>query len=257
MATFDKLYSQYYDLIYREKPYAEEGRFVSQLLTKNSENKVDSILELGCGTGRHMEFWPQPVARYCGVDLSAAMLEIARERFNKQTHSFINQNICQLDLKGQKFSSVISLFHVASYQNSNADFLSFLTGANRALDQGGVFVFDFWYGPAVLRDPPQTKTLKKQDDQIEVIRLTTPEYDFDGNVVNIDFQIAIRSKSTGESIETSEQHSMRYFFLPELKLFAELAGFQMCSAQKWGGDQPLSDKTWYGVVVLKKVKETP
>ena len=35
---------------------------------------------------------------------------------------------------------------------------------NKHLKNGGIFIFDFWYGPAVLRDLP-TKRVKKVENK--------------------------------------------------------------------------------------------
>ena len=43
-------YSRYYDLLYRDKDYAAESLYVSQLIKTHSPDAV-SIMEIGCGTG--------------------------------------------------------------------------------------------------------------------------------------------------------------------------------------------------------------
>lgn len=254
MTAFNRLYSLYYDLLYQSKNYLAESIYVSQLINENSKIKVNSILELGCGTGRHIEVWPTAIESYCGVDISPNMLELAQEKFKNKNFKFINQDVCELNLDDTKFSSVISLFHVASYQNSNANFLAYLKSANKNLDMNGTFVFDFWYGPAVLRDSPQIKFIERENDQIKMVRFTSPLFDFNNNLVNIEFKISVNDKMTGDTFETVEKHSMRYFFLPEIAMFAELAGFKVEVEEQWMESKRLSDKTWYGVVVLKKIK---
>ena len=254
MTAFNRLYSLYYDLLYQDKNYLAESIYVNQLITENSKNKINSILELGCGTGRHIEVWPTTIESYCGVDISPSMLELAQEKFKNKNFKFINQDVCKLNLDGAKFNSVVSLFHVASYQNSNENFLAYLKSANKSLDIDGTFVFDFWHGPAVLRDPPQTKFIERENDQIRMMRFTSPSFDFNSNLVNIEFKIIVKDKKSGETFETVEKHSMRYFFMPEIALFAELAGFKVEVEEQWMGAKNLSDKAWYGVVVLRKIK---
>src|SRR6186713_1983904 len=45
-------YSQYYDLLYRDKDYAAEAGYVARVVERERPGKK-SLLDLGCGTGRH------------------------------------------------------------------------------------------------------------------------------------------------------------------------------------------------------------
>jgi len=45
-------YAAYYDLLYKEKNYAEEAEYIHGLIQKNTPG-AKTILELGCGTGQH------------------------------------------------------------------------------------------------------------------------------------------------------------------------------------------------------------
>ncbi|GHV24252.1 hypothetical protein AGMMS49959_19370 [Planctomycetales bacterium] len=61
------------------------------------------------------------------------------------------------------------------------------------------------------------------------------------------------NQKRGGGLETvKEQHIMRYFFLPEIKYLAEKAGLTVVASYKWLTQEPLSDKSWYGLVVLRK-----
>ena len=46
---------------------------------------------------------------------------------------------------------MISLFHVMSYQTDNNDILSAFQSARNALNIGGIFIFDVWYGPGCVK----------------------------------------------------------------------------------------------------------
>src|SRR5690606_25042100 len=93
-----------------------------------------------------------------GIDLSEDMLKIAetRRKGKENKLNFSHSNIQDLSLD-KKFDIVVSLFHVMSYQNSNDEIIKALEVAKNHLVDGGVFIFDFWYGPAVLTDLPTTR----------------------------------------------------------------------------------------------------
>ena len=56
----------------------------------------------------------------------------------------------------QRFDVVIALFHVISYQTTNDDVTAAFQTARQHLNPGGIFIFDVWYGPAVLTERPRS-----------------------------------------------------------------------------------------------------
>ena len=77
MSTFE-LYAAYYDLLYEDKRYDEEAQFVARLLREQAPH-ARSILELGCGTGKHALALARQGFSLTGVDLSPGW-SIARMR---------------------------------------------------------------------------------------------------------------------------------------------------------------------------------
>src|ERR1051326_3358795 len=133
MSTF-KNYSAYYDLIYHNKNYRQEAKYMHQLIKKNHPN-AKTILNLGCGTGKHDVEFIKLGYDVIGIDLSYEMIEIANSNvLPKQKLKFLRGDIRTIRLK-KKFDVVVSLFHVMSYQTSNEDFLSSLETAKLHLNK--------------------------------------------------------------------------------------------------------------------------
>jgi len=160
MGTFGA-YSKYYDLLYKDKDYAGEVAYISSLLEEHAPDGR-SILELGCGTGRHAAMLAEKKWIVHGIDLSTDMLKAAQERKRSRPSSigdrlrFSVGDVRDFDT-GEQYDAVLSLFHVVSYQNANDDVLAMFRNAAAHLKPGGVFVFDYWYGPAVLTDRPAVR----------------------------------------------------------------------------------------------------
>ena len=76
---------------------------------------------------------------------------------------------------GATYDAVISLFHVISYHTINADLEAAFETAASQLTPGGLFLFDFWYGPAVLTQKPEVRVKHLEDEKIEMIRIAEPE----------------------------------------------------------------------------------
>ena len=111
-------YARYYNLLYCDKDYAEEVRFVNQLLQAHIPG-AQSILELGCGTGNHALLLAQEGYNIHGIDFSPEMLQQAQnmlsqvDRALKSRLKFSPGDIRNIRLNMQ-FDAVISLFHVVS-----------------------------------------------------------------------------------------------------------------------------------------------
>lgn len=234
------LYAAYYDLLYRDKDYAAEAAFVAARLRAHRP-QARSLLELGCGTGRHAALFFGMGFDVTGVDRSEGML--TRARVSGPGCSFHAGDIRELAL-GRRFDAVISLFHVMSYQTADADLAAALACASAHLAPGGLLLFDFWHGPAVLKTPPEVRVKEMADERIAVTRRADPEHHAQRRVVDVHFTVDIREQC-GERAETlRETHSMRYFSMPELKGFLAAAGLQLLESGEWMTGAPESDDAW-------------
>lgn len=248
-------YSQYYDLLYADKDYAAEVDYVCALLHKYGGGNLHTILELGSGTGVHAELMSLNGFAVHGVELSEQMLERARRREDLGNDSV---RFCQGDARnyraGRQFDAVISLFHVLSYQTTDKDLRSMLATAAVHLDVGGLFVFDFWYGPAVLRQGPSVRVKRLQNEFVSVVRIAEPVLHDAECVVDVHYTIFAEDVVKGCIDKLQEIHYMRYFFLRELDDHLEQAGFSRLVAEEWlSGAQP-STSSWGVSMVCKKIR---
>jgi SAM-dependent methyltransferase len=250
--TFDH-YAAYYDLLYADKPYAEEADFVAGLV-RGAAPAARTVLELGCGTAAHAVELARRGFTVSGVDLSPGMIEGARERISRTGAAGVEVAVGDVRTVrlGRRFDAVVSLFHVVSYQTTNADLAATFQTAADHLDPGGAFLFDVWYGPAVLTDQPSVRVKRMSDARIDVLRLAEPVLHANTNVVDVNFTVLITDRGTGVVRELKEQHPMRYCFLPELEGALDVAGFRLERACEWLTGNALSVSTWNATVVAVK-----
>lgn len=253
MTVFDK-YSVYYDALYQDKNYSAEADYVLDSISRYV--KPVSILDLGCGTGLHAVNMIKKGCECTGCDMSDSMLKTATANAEKADINclFIKENALTLNLK-RKYSAVTALFHVVSYQNANDDVEAILATASKHLDIGGIFMFDVWYGPAVLSQKPENKIKKMSSEEYEITRYARPELNFRQNTVNVNYHVLINDKNGNKPSEIKETHKMRYFFEPEIALFAEKAGFIILNAEEWMTKSELSERTWSAAFILQKVED--
>ncbi len=246
-------YSRYYDLLYQDKDYAAEAAYVLSRIRSQCP-QADRILELGCGTAAHAIALANQGVSVHGIDRSDSMLGRARERIERESPEIRSRiRVAAGDVRsvrtGEKYDAVISLFHVVSYLNSDRDLaLAFETAAEH-LHPGGLFLFDFWYGPAVLSQKPEIRVKRLSDHECAITRIAEPELRSDEDIVDVNYSLFIEDKASAVISRLQETHSMRYLFLPELQA---LAGhwFEPLDTHAWLSDEPPDTTTWSAVATM-------
>jgi len=233
MEVFNK-YAQYYDLLYSTKNYEAEVNYVDSLIEKYCP-QVNTILDLGCGTGSHDFYLAKKGYTVEGVDVSKTMVKLAQEKKEKEgieNISFQCGDITSLKM-GKEFDTVISLFHVMNYLKENSLMQAGFSNATKHLKKGGLFIFDCWYGPAVLSDHPKSGVKRLENEKIKVTRIVEPLLHPNRNVVDVNYEIVIKEKATSKVETISEKHSVRYFFMPEIQALLQQLNMEIISAEEW------------------------
>ena len=255
MAIFSN-YARYYDLMYQDKDYVGEAQFIQRLIQTYAP-ATTTILELGCGTGNHAMLLAKEGYQVHGVDLSQEMLGYANERCDRLSPALATRlQFSQGDLRqvrlDRKFDVVLSLFHVMSYQTNNEDLLAAFETAKAHLVPGGILIFDVWYGPAVLSEPPTVRIKRLEDRSIQVTRIAEPVMEPNKNLVDVNYHIFIKDLISSKIDEVREVHTMRYLFRPELELLLDRLQMQIVESGEWLTDRQPGLDTW-GVYFIVRI----
>jgi SAM-dependent methyltransferase len=250
-------YAQYYDLLYADKDYIGEAQYVLSLL-QNYRPAAKSVLDLGCGTGKHAAALACSGYTVHGVDYSADMIAEADRYLQILPHDQV-ERLCftHADIRefrvNKRFDAVISLFHVISYLCGNEDVLKAFTTARKHLENDGLFIFDCWYGPAVLTDRPAERTKHFQNARHHIKRDASPTLYPNENLVGINYTFSVTNNS-GQALEQfSETHRMRYFFKPEMEIMLSAAGLQMLTCFRWLTTKQPGFDSWNVVFAAKAI----
>jgi SAM-dependent methyltransferase len=252
-------YAQYYDLLYRDKDYAGEARFVDNLLRQHAPGSKH-LLELGAGTGRHAALLAEMGYTIHGVERSSDMLTEAEAQANllppdvKQLLKFSQGDIRDIVLDKQ-FDAIISLFHVLSYQTTDEDLKAAFQTAQAHLNHGGIFLFDCWYGPTVLIDPPTVRVKRLENSAISVVRIAEPELLPNENVVVVNYTVFLEDVEDGSIKRITESHRMRYLFLPEIRKMFKDAGMELIALGEWLTNKNLGADTFGGYFIGRKSQD--
>ncbi|HXZ67846.1 MAG TPA: class I SAM-dependent methyltransferase [Alphaproteobacteria bacterium] len=254
--SFGELYAKAYEAFYRAKDYPSEARFVLAKLRTVLGNAPLSILDLGCGTGLHDFELAAAGHSIVGVDMSSQMLAHAETHRaglppDMQKKLRFRQGDARTLRLGISFDAVISLFHVMSYMAGQGDFDAALKTARAHLSPGGAFLFDFWYGAAIIADPPQQRERIIEENGKRIRRQTTPRWLRDRDIVDIAYHVEETDLVTGRLTHASETHVMRYFFDEPLRSSLAAAGFEPIALREWLTDGAPTTKT-FGVYALAR-----
>ena len=240
-------YSDYYDLLYLEKDYLAEVGYVKEIFNKFHLD-VKSILDIGCGTGKHAKLFSNMGFSVIGVDLSEKMIHVAKKDFSAINPNFQVGDAKEFVLK-EPVDAVVSLFSVVGYHTTDDELESFFASANKNLVKGGLLIFDFWYGPAILSNLPVVRVKRVENSLVSLTRLSEPNLLVNADVVDINYTMFVKDKKSQTCKEFSELHKVRYFFLPELKRMLKRAGFKFEFCWEFGKFNDLNKDSWEACIV--------
>lgn len=252
--VFGSEYAGAYDLLYGDKDYAAECDLIEQLFHAYESPKVQSILDLGCGTGNHAI----PLARrgyeVLGVDQSDEMLDLARKKAciegTDKRARFENGDIRSLQIN-RSFDAAAMMFAVLGYQLENQDVLATLRTTRDHLKAGGLLVFDVWYGPAVLGQRPADRTKIIPTEKGQILRTASAMLDVQRHLCQVRYRLS-RMESDRIVAEAEENHWMRYFFPQELNLFLQCTEFVPLRMGSFPHFEREPDETTWNVLTVAR-----
>ncbi|MEW6062273.1 MAG: class I SAM-dependent methyltransferase [Bacteroidota bacterium] len=244
-------YSKYYDLFYKQKDYKKEVQYIEQLLLSDGK-KRGSLLDLGCGTGGHALLLAQKGWDVTGIDVSESMLIQARQKARKAKLNiqFQHSDIRSFQLSKQ-FNAAIAMFAVVGYLTTNKGLNSFLSSVRRHLGQNALFIFDTWFGPAVLHQRPSQRFSILRDGNEKIVRLVTPQLNVIEQTVDVHYTIISLQKNKVKE-EVNEVHSMRFFFVQEMELLLGKNGFRLEKVLPFGELSGIPDENCWNVTFVAR-----
>jgi SAM-dependent methyltransferase len=232
--AFGPLHANHYDLLHPAKDYAAEVGQLRELFDR--EGPVESVVDLGCGTGRHLDLLAAEGFRVLGVDRSESMVDQAAKRLARHGD---RAEVARADVirftAPQRFDAVIMMFALLGYQVSNVDTLATLSAARRQLRPGGLLAFDLLDAAGVLDSSPPPDGLAVLDDGPD--RLLCAH----STVVNLDDQVLDLP---------DELHRIRLFGEAELALLLRAAGFELLGSTAQAGDS----RGWFRLLWARRIE---
>ncbi|GGJ83575.1 methyltransferase [Lentibacillus kapialis] len=134
--------AHYYDLLMEDAPYDKWASFTEQII-QLSGKKVESIVDLGCGTGQITTRLGKSGYRMIGVDISSDMLSVADQRANAENISaqWLMQDLRTLNgIENQDMA--VSYCDVLNYVTEVDELRAVFKNIAATLKPNGLFIFD-------------------------------------------------------------------------------------------------------------------
>ena len=139
---FDRI-AEYYDALHEDVDYAAECTLLETVFRRFLHRRPASVLDVGCGTGSHALILADRGYSVTGIDASAAMLRVAREKAHDRTNpAFVRADMRRFDL-GRTFDAIVCMDGAFTHLLTSRDLLAHLRTVRRHLNPGGVYVFEF------------------------------------------------------------------------------------------------------------------
>lgn len=179
-----------YDRIYHFKDYRTEAREILRLARRYLKRRPHSLLDVGCGTGRHLEEFAKRLS-VAGVDLSPEMLRVARHRLGRDV-LLVRGDMRHFSLE-TKFDVVTCLFSAVGYLDTRRDRDVAIANFYRHLTPGGVALVEGWVRPSRWRGTSVSLDTYEECDT-KLARVASSWRDGNRSVVEFQYPLGERGK---------------------------------------------------------------
>lgn len=202
-----------------------------------------AALDIACGTGIVTELLARRgYAPVWGVDLSPAMIAVARTkaaaRGLAQAITYVQQGAEALDLGGQTFDLVVSLFDSLNYLTEPATLRAAFARIHAHTAPGGVFAFDLNSLYALAYG-----FFEQTSTNGPVHHVWHAHWDRETRLCRIEMAFWVHDPQTGETRRFTETHLQRAYTIPEITEWLAAAGFANIEVFGNYGNRPPTAKS--------------
>jgi SAM-dependent methyltransferase len=154
-----------------------------------------------------------------------------------------------------QFDAAIMMFAVLGYQVTDADLAAALATVRSHLAPGGLFVTDFWYGPAVLAQRPSNRRYEWAEGDARLFRIADATLDGARRIIEVRYTVR-RLQGDAVAAEAEEAHAIRFLYPEELADLARQAGLELvhvCPLLELDG--VLDESTWNASAVMRALPD--
>lgn len=198
-----------YDMLTEDVEYQKRADYLELLFKKYLKDKPVLIADIGCGTGTMCSILSDRGYDMIGIDSSASMLNVAREKSEGKDILYLLQSMTEFELYGT-VDVCLSLLDSVNYLTDDDDFDRLIKLVKNYLNPGGLFIFDIntpYKFENILADNIYTYENEKV--------FYTWENSFDGKICEFYLNFFVENEN-GTYNRITEQHFERCYQIEEL-----------------------------------------
>lgn len=239
-SILEKVVSDYDNIADRfsQTRYKEWGEFAD---FEKYVKAGDSVLDVGCGNGRLLEFLAKQNIKYTGIDTSERLINIAKNKSTlaaqntKTMYNYITASAISLPFSDEEFNivfAIASLYHIPSKEYREQA----VGEIYRVLKPGGMFIMTYW-------------NMWERSRRGLVAKNILNKIIFKSNLDFFDAEKPWRNPD-GKIIATRYCHAFR---LNEIKNIGRRSGFELVDSYYYArGEKVSAFKGFNGVYLGKK-----
>jgi SAM-dependent methyltransferase len=226
---FEQWFAEDYLHIYQHRDETEAERVIELIATNLAGRRIDTVLDLACGAGRHARvlrerWWT------VGLDLSMSLLKLARKE--SADGPYVRADMRDLPFADGSFDLVVNLFTSFGYFDDDREHLRVLSCVCAAMKRGGTLVIDFLNASRVRRELVPYDERVENDITIEQWRAISP----DDRFVEKKIRLRGRGKEYIERVRLLSPRDLQRMLIASgfevVKLFGDYGGAD------WSEDSP-------------------
>lgn len=228
-----------------------KNSFIEKLL---KEQKVQTVLDMTCGTGSQVFYLTEHGYDVIGSDFSPALLESARAKAKK-----MDRNITFIDgdmrtLQAGKFDAVITIFNAIGHV-TKADFEKTLKNIKANLKDNGIYVFDILNLQAITDEIIDDFKMEIEEtiNGAKIHNVQHSEIDRDKGLLASHDKYTIE-KEGSEPEGYTNNFSLQLYTAEELRAILVQNGFEIVVQYDMDGNHFVAD-TSLSILTVAKVKE--
>ena len=216
-AWYEASFGEDYLALYPHRDFEEARADVAAILALIDPPRLDPLLDLCCGAGRHLRALREAgFSSLTGMDLSQTLLDVAQRHIASQT----GIRLLRADMRripfDQAFATILSLFTSFGYFDDDDNQLV-LDSVYRALRPGGVFLLDTMHRASTIANLSPHSEQSIDGDRVIITRSITPDR------LRIEKTIRIQPD---DKPPRRYNESVRMYEAAELRAMLERVGFR-------------------------------
>lgn len=251
--VFDQ-YAAMYDIIYQNKPYMRECRYLASLFEQYRKASAKSVLDCGCGTGNYALRLMKLGYKVSGFDLSAQMLSTAAQKLDQSnfTADLKKASLTNFEFS-KKFDVIICMFSVLNYLTTTRAMNQALVRVREHLKKDSLFIFDVWNKAAVEKYYSPQKRQEYVKGSQKVTRCSKTKLSKQKQLCEVKYECSLFEGKKKAHV-AKETHQLKYYSIEQTNDLLTRAGFKVLNTHPFlKPEDKVKENTWDVTFVCQKI----